>query len=231
MTFGSSLDKVWSLSYKFGSAICFGYIQWAWHFFFTFKLLVWSRSCWCSTSTCCHTSSYQPTPPPDCYIVWTTHIEAAAINHKASYNLHWYLYCSISQVNSIFKFTLNNHRRWPGTTTIVCEKLFTVRLLKYLGQFIQKLFCSAIFDWAKSCEILNRSVLKPKYIEFWQIIDGDFFHSNAHKFGLSLTLSLYMIDLNVNPLDAGRRSTDFAQTPYAARSLLTDGTVYERSGW
>ena len=35
----------------------------------------------------------------------------------------------------------------------------------------------------------------------------------------------------VNPLDAGRRSTDFAQTPYAAGSLLTDGTVYERSGW
>ena len=29
----------------------------------------------------------------------------------------------------------------------------------------------------------------------------------------------------------GRRSTDFAQTPYAAGSLLTDGTVYERSGW
>ena len=36
---------------------------------------------------------------------------------------------------------------------------------------------------------------------------------------------------NFNPLDAGRRSTDFAQTPYAAGSLLTDGTVYERSGW
>ena len=35
----------------------------------------------------------------------------------------------------------------------------------------------------------------------------------------------------LNPLDAGRRSTDFAQTPYAAGSLLTDGTVYERSGW
>ena len=34
-----------------------------------------------------------------------------------------------------------------------------------------------------------------------------------------------------NPLDAGRRSTDFAQTPYTAGSLLTDGTVYERSGW
>ena len=34
---------------------------------------------------------------------------------------------------------------------------------------------------------------------------------------------------NVNPLDAGRRSTDFAQTPYAAGSLLTDGTVYELS--
>ena len=36
---------------------------------------------------------------------------------------------------------------------------------------------------------------------------------------------------HLNPLDAGRRSTDFAQTPYAAGSLLTDGTVYERSGW
>ena len=34
-----------------------------------------------------------------------------------------------------------------------------------------------------------------------------------------------------NPLDVGRRSTDFAQTPYAAGSLLTDGKVYERSGW
>ena len=34
-----------------------------------------------------------------------------------------------------------------------------------------------------------------------------------------------------NSLDAGIRSTDFAQTPYAAGSLLTDGTVYERSGW
>ena len=38
-------------------------------------------------------------------------------------------------------------------------------------------------------------------------------------------------DEHINPLDAGRRSTDFAQTPYAAGSLLTDGTVYERSGW
>ena len=36
---------------------------------------------------------------------------------------------------------------------------------------------------------------------------------------------------DLNPLDAGRRSTDFAQTSYAARSLLTDGTVYERSDW
>ena len=36
---------------------------------------------------------------------------------------------------------------------------------------------------------------------------------------------------DINPLDAGRWSTDFAQTPYAAGSLLTDGTVYERSGW
>ena len=34
----------------------------------------------------------------------------------------------------------------------------------------------------------------------------------------------------VNPLDAGRRLTDFAQTSYAAGSLLTDCTVYERSG-
>ena len=35
----------------------------------------------------------------------------------------------------------------------------------------------------------------------------------------------------INPLDARRRSTNFAQTPYAAGSLLTDGTIYERSCW
>ena len=34
----------------------------------------------------------------------------------------------------------------------------------------------------------------------------------------------------INPLDAGRRLTDFAQTSYAAGSLLTDYTVYEHSG-
>ena len=36
--------------------------------------------------------------------------------------------------------------------------------------------------------------------------------------------------LSVNPLDAGRRLTDFAQTSYAPGSLLTDCTVYERFG-
>ena len=34
-----------------------------------------------------------------------------------------------------------------------------------------------------------------------------------------------------NPLDAGRRLPTLRKLPYAARSLLTDGTVYERSGW
>ena len=37
-------------------------------------------------------------------------------------------------------------------------------------------------------------------------------------------------DVTLNPLDAGSRLTDFAQTSYAAGSLLTDCTVYERSG-
>ena len=37
--------------------------------------------------------------------------------------------------------------------------------------------------------------------------------------------------LIVNPLDAGSRLTDFAQSSNAAGSLLTDCTVYERSGW
>ena len=34
----------------------------------------------------------------------------------------------------------------------------------------------------------------------------------------------------INPLDAGSRLTDFAQSSNAAGSLLTDRTVYERSG-
>ena len=36
--------------------------------------------------------------------------------------------------------------------------------------------------------------------------------------------------LYINPLDAGSRLTDFAQSSNAAGSLLTDCTVYERSG-
>ena len=44
-------------------------------------------------------------------------------------------------------------------------------------------------------------------------------------------MDMFIQQLSINPLDAGRRSTDFAQTPYAAGSLLTDVTVYERSGW
>ena len=39
-----------------------------------------------------------------------------------------------------------------------------------------------------------------------------------------------VVNMDFNPLDAGRRLTDFAQTSYAAGSLLTDCTVYERSG-
>ena len=35
---------------------------------------------------------------------------------------------------------------------------------------------------------------------------------------------------DINPLNAGRWLTDFAQTSYAVGSLLTDCTVYERSG-
>ena len=35
---------------------------------------------------------------------------------------------------------------------------------------------------------------------------------------------------HINPLDAWRRLADFAQTSYAAGSLLTDCTVYERVG-
>ena len=50
----------------------------------------------------------------------------------------------------------------------------------------------------------------------FQITPGKNYQQNAQHF---------------NPLDAGRWSTDFAQTPYAAGSLLIDGTVYERSGW
>ena len=34
----------------------------------------------------------------------------------------------------------------------------------------------------------------------------------------------------INPLDAGSRLTDFAQSSNAAGSLLSDCTVYERSG-
>ena len=42
---------------------------------------------------------------------------------------------------------------------------------------------------------------------------------------------IYMQDGKlINPLDVGRQLTDFAQTSYAAGSLLTDCTVYERSG-
>ena len=48
---------------------------------------------------------------------------------------------------------------------------------------------------------------------------------------VSTTPNEFILTGDFNPLDAGRRSTDFAQTPYAAGSLLTDGTVYERSGW
>ena len=43
--------------------------------------------------------------------------------------------------------------------------------------------------------------------------------------------SIELLKQRLNPLDAGIRSTDFAPTPYAAGSLLTDGTVYECSGW
>ena len=36
--------------------------------------------------------------------------------------------------------------------------------------------------------------------------------------------------LTLNPLDAGRRLTDFSQTSYAAGSRLTYKTVNQRSG-
>ena len=58
--------------------------------------------------------------------------------------------------------------------------------------------------------------------------------TNSFLRGDGSNTAIVTIDMNsniINPLDAGRRSTDFAQTPYAARSLLIDGTVYERSGW
>ena len=51
--------------------------------------------------------------------------------------------------------------------------------------------------------------------------------------GFSGVCSQYLFSTSedlFNSLDAGRRYTDFAQTPYASGSLLTDGTVYERSG-
>ena len=43
-------------------------------------------------------------------------------------------------------------------------------------------------------------------------------------------VDLGMRESDFNPLDAGSRLTDFAQSSNAAGSLLTDCTVYERSG-